>query len=117
MRVLVFVPVVVSNLLLAAHFYRSGFLPAAALFLLFPGILIVRHRLVPRLLTFFLLVGGVEWLRTLYLLTGIYQEAGRSSTRLIVILLAVSTVTVLTPLVFRSAAMRKRYRPEGATGR
>lgn len=117
MRLIACLPVVVSSMLAAAHFYRSGFLPAAALFLLLPWLLLVRHRFVPRLLTLSLVLAGVEWLRTLYLLTGRYQEAGLPATRLTVILGAVSLVTVLTPLVFRTGPMRRRYRPERPTAR
>lgn len=115
MRILAFVPVVVSSLLAAAHFYRSGFLPAAGLFMLLPWLLLVRHRFVPRLLTLFLLLCGLEWLKTLYVLTGRCQEAGLSATRLTVILITVSLITVLSPLVFRTGTMRRRYQPEQPT--
>lgn len=112
MRMLSFLPVVVSSLLAAAHFYRSGFLLVAAVSVLLPILMIVRHRFVPRLLTLFLLFCGLEWLRTLYVLTGRYQEAGLSATRLTVILVTVSLVTVLSPLVFRSGFMRRRFLPK-----
>lgn len=112
MKILAFLPVVLSSLLAAAHFYRSGLTAAAAVSLLLPLLLLVRHRLVPRLLTLFLLVAGAEWLRTLYFLTGRYQEAGLPATRMTMILAAVSLVTVLSPLVFRTGAMRRRYLAE-----
>lgn len=117
MKTLTFLPVVISSLLAAAHFYRSGFLLVAAVSILLPFLMIVRHRFVPRLLTLFLLLCGLEWLRTLYVLTGRYQEAGLSTTRLTVILVTVSLVTVLSPLVFRTRAMRKKYQPEQSTAR
>ena len=117
MRILIFLPVVISSLLAAAHFYRSGFLTVAAVSLFLPFIMVARHRLVPRLLTFFLLLSGLEWLRTLYVLTGRYQEAGLSTTRLTVILVTVSLITILSPLVFRIDIMRRRYQPERSTER
>jgi len=117
MRILAVVPVAVSGLLAAAHFYRSGFLLAAAFCMLLPWLMLVRHRFVPRLLTLFLLLCGLEWLRTLYVLTGRYQEAGLSATRLTVILVTVSLITILSPLVFRIDAMRRRYKPEQSTAR
>jgi len=117
MRILAVVPVAVSGLLAAAHFYRSGFLLAAAFCMLLPWLMLVRHRFVPRLLTLFLLLCGLEWLRTLYVLTGRYQEAGLSATRLTVILVTVSLITILSPLVFKIDAMRRRYKIEGSTAR
>ncbi|HBG19555.1 MAG: hypothetical protein A2X81_11280 [Desulfobacterales bacterium GWB2_56_26] len=117
MRILTFVPVIVSSLLAAAHFYRSGFLLVAAFCMLLPWLMLVRHRLVPRLLTPFLLLCGLEWLRTLYVLTGRYQEAGLSATRMTVILVTVSLIAILSPLVFRTQAMRRRYQPEQVTAR
>ena len=117
MRIFSFLPIVISSLLAAAHFYRSGFLLVAAMSLFLPLLMIVRHRFVPRLLTFFLLLCGMEWLRTLYVLAGRYQEASLSTTRLIVILVTVSLITILSPLVFRTSAMRRRYQPEQATER
>ena len=109
MKVLAFLPVVISSLLAAAHFSRSGSLLLTAASIALPFLMIVRHRFVPRLLTLFLLLAGLEWLRTLYILTGLYQEAGLSVTRLTVILGAVSLVTLLSPLVFRTEIMRLRY--------
>lgn len=117
MKILAFLPVIVSSLLAAAHFYRSGFLLVAALSMLLPVLMLVRHRLVPRLLTFFLLFCGLEWLRTLYILTGRYHEAGLPATRLTVILTTVSLIAILSPLVFRTQVMRKRYQPEQSTAR
>ncbi len=109
MKILTFLPVVISSLLAAAHFSRSGSPLLTEASLALPFLLLVRHRFVPLLLTLSLLLEGAEWLRTLYILTGHYREAGLSVTRLTVILGAVSLVTLLSPLVFRTEVMRRRY--------
>jgi len=102
-------PVFFSALLIAAHFFRSGSLLSAILCLLFPLLLLTRNRWVPRLLTIFLLLSAGEWLRTMLIFIGHYQEAGVPWSRMAVILTGVSLATALSTLVFRTTGMKKRY--------
>jgi len=102
-------PVFFSALLIAAHFFRSGSLLFAIVCLLFPLLLFTRNRWTPRLLTIFLLLSAAEWLRTMLVFIGHYQEAGVPWIRLAVILTSVSLLTALSALVFRTAGMKKRY--------
>ena len=107
-------PVFFSALLIAAHFFRSGFLLSAIVCLLLPLLLFTRNHWAPRLLTGFLLLSAAEWLRTMLVFIGHYQEAGVPWIRLAVILTSVSLVTALSALVFRTAGMRKRYMKSAA---
>ncbi len=102
-------PVFFSTLLIAAHFFRSGSLLLAVLCLLFLLLLFTRNRWAPRLLTIFLLLSAAEWLRTMLIFIGHYQEADVPWIRLAVILSGVSLATSLSTLVFRTAGMKKRY--------
>jgi hypothetical protein len=105
-------PVIFSALLIAAHFFRAGSLLPAIICLLFPLLLFTRNHWAPRLLTIFLLLSAAEWLRTMVVFIGHYQEAGAPWIRLVVILTCVSLATALSALVFRTKRMNKRYCPD-----
>jgi len=84
-------PVLLSFLLLGAHFFR------------------VRRVWVVRVIQVLLLAGGLEWLRSTIVLVSARRSAGESWTRLALILGAVVAFTVGSTLVFRSRGLRKRY--------
>jgi len=103
-------PVVLSLLLLAAHFSRNGLGVAAIGALLLPLLLFVRRAWVARLMQAVLVLGGLEWIRSLAYYAMARHEAGQPWMRLAVILGAVAAVTAASALVFRSSALRERYR-------
>ncbi len=109
MIILNILPIIFSSLLIAAHCFRAGYPLVSALCLFLPLLLISGNRWIPRLITVFLLLSAAEWLRTMLIFIGDYQGAGISWTRLAVILSGVSLFTALSPLIFKSAAMKKRY--------
>jgi len=102
-------PVFISLALLAAHFLRAGqtALVAVSLLLFIP--MLFRNAWVPRLIQLVLVLGAVEWLRTLYNVAQIRMDMGMPWTRLAIILGGVALFTALSALVFRSKALRKRY--------
>ncbi len=116
MTTLAVLPIFCSTLLIAAHFYRSGSLLLTAGSLLILSLVFVRKQWVPRLLTVFLLLAAGEWIRTMLVFIEQYQEAGRSWTRLAIILTSVSLFTALSPLVFKTKVLKSKYRSAGATG-
>lgn len=104
------IPVILSFLLLGAHFLRAGLIPvtvlcAAVLFLLF-----LRKPWVPRLFQVLLLLGAIEWLRSLFMFAQMRIAWGEPWTRLAFILGAVALFTALSGLVFRSRKLAARYR-------
>jgi len=105
-------PVVLAALLLAAHFYRARIIPLAALSLALPLLLLVRERWSARAVQAGLLLGAVEWVRTLALFAGLRMEAGRPWARLAVILGAVAALTALSALAVRVPPARAE---EGTT--
>jgi hypothetical protein len=109
MNVLKLLPVVLSFLLLGAHFYRAGLIPltvlcAAILFLLF-----LKKRWIPRLLQVLLVVGAIEWLRTLYMFAAMRIAWDQPWGRLALILGGVALFTALSSLVFRNRKLRDYY--------
>lgn len=94
-------PVVFSALVLAAHFYRSRNLPLVVLSLALPLLLLARRRWSARAVQAGLVLGALEWVRTLAFFAGQRMEVGRPWGRLAVILGAVAALTALSALAVR----------------
>ena len=104
-------PVMLSALLLGAHFFRADLVPLAVVVALLPAVLVVKRAWAARLAQLVLALGALEWLRTLIVLVAARREMGQPWTRLAVILGLVTLVTLGAGLMFSwSAALRKRYR-------
>ena len=99
--VLRIIPVVLSGLVLAAHFFRARNLPLVAVSLALPLLLLVRERWSARAVQAGLVLGGIEWVRTLAYFAGQRIEDGRPWTRLAVILGVVAALTALSALAVR----------------
>lgn len=103
-------PVILSSLLLGAHFFRADLTFLAVLIVLFPVIFLVKRAWVARLAQLVLFLGGIEWIRTLLVFVADRRETGQPWTRLAVILGSVALFTVGSGLLFSlSGALRKRY--------
>ncbi len=102
-------PVLLSALLLGAHFYRAGQLPLVLVVLAAPTILFFRRPWAARIIQIGLIAGGLEWARTMVGLVMARQAMGAPWTRLALILGAVSVLTACSALVFRSRALKERY--------
>ena len=109
MNFLRLLPVIISFLLLAAHFMHAGQTYLIILMLLLPLALIPRKPWVPMIFQLVLLVGAIEWLRTLVVIAQTRMGFGEPWIRMVVILGAVVLFTALSSLVFRNTALRKRY--------
>ena len=114
MNLIRLLPVILSLLLLAAHFYRAGIMflviciPASAL------LLFVRAQWSARVVQGILVLGGIEWIRTLVMLAMMRQDMGRPWARLALILGTVAVMTISSALVFRIKALRERYKSGNA---
>jgi len=109
MNFLRLLPVFISLLLLAAHFFRAGQTILAALPVILMAFLIVREKWVAWLIQLALVLGAIEWIRTLVAVAEIRLEYGMPWLRMAVILGAVAVFTALSGLVFRSKGLRERY--------
>ena len=102
-------PIIFSAMLLGAHFYRAGMIPLVVLSLLFPVLLFLRRVWAARLVQVILVLGAVEWLRTLLTLVAERRAIGQLWGRLVLILGLVAVFTGCSALLFYSRSLRKRY--------
>ena len=109
MNFLRLLPVLISFLLIAAHFYRAGMAVSAYLLLSLLLLLLVRNVWVPRVIQLVLVLAACEWLRTLINIAQLRIDMDMPWLRMAVILAAVALFTALSALVFRTAALRSRY--------
>ncbi len=107
---LLYVPIVVSLAVLAAHFLRYGNTFAVAASLALIGLLFIRQAWVARVVQVALVLGTVEWLRTLYLLAQWRSAQGENATRMIIILGSVAAVTLCSAILFQSNSLKRIYR-------
>lgn len=98
MRHLLLIPVVLSALTLGAHLLRGGHLLLALAAAALPLLLVSRHAAALRLLQGLLLLGALEWARTLAGIAGERRAFGQPWHRLVLILGSVALVTALSAL-------------------
>lgn len=109
MNLLRLLPVILSMLVLTAHFYRAGHLLLAGGALLALGLLFIRRPLTARLMQGLLAAGAIEWLLTAIRLVMSRQAQGLPWLRLALILGLVALCTLLSALVFRTGGLKARY--------
>jgi hypothetical protein len=91
-----------SLLVLGAHFLRAGNLLLVLLVVAAAALPLVRQPWATRAVQVILVLGALEWLRTLALLVGERQLAGVPYTRLAIILGAVAGFTLLSAVLVRA---------------
>jgi hypothetical protein len=74
------------------------------------GLLFVRQPWVARLLQVALVLGALEWIRTLYELVQLRVALGQPFTRMVIILGVVALVTACSALLFQWPVMKRIYR-------
>jgi len=114
-KVLVYVPVVLSLVILGAHFMRYGNSVGVVGALLLIALLIVRRPWVARLMQVVLILGALEWVRTLYELAQVRAALGQPFTRMMIILGVVAAVTFCSALIFQLPELKKIYRLDHRT--
>jgi hypothetical protein len=108
-KVLLYVPVVLSILVLGAHFLRYGNSIGVLVALLLVALLFLRRPWVARLMQVVLVLGTLEWLRTMYELANMRALQGQPYGRMLVILGVVAAVTLCSALLFESKTLKKIY--------
>ena len=109
MNILRLLPVILSFGLLAAHYSRADTFPLVILSLLIPLLLFIKKAWVARSIQVLLLLGAVEWIRSMMGYIEIRKSIGEDWTRLAIILVAVAVLTACAGLVFQGKALKKRY--------
>lgn len=107
-------PVILSCFLLGAHFYRAGLPILTALCAFAPLALFIRKPWLPRAFQAMLIIGALEWLRTLYMLAAMRIAFDQPWGRMALILGAVALFTALSGLVFNGRSLRRFYRADVA---
>ena len=106
MRALSIGMTVVSALLIAAHFLRTGAYVLTAAGALFPAILILRNRTAVRIVQLLLLLAAAEWLRTLLSIALERQALDQPWLRMALILAAVAAITVASAVLVGRSFLR-----------
>ena len=102
-------PVILSLLVLSAHFLRAGYLILVVLIALSLLLLFIRSTWIVRLIQVELILGGIEWIMTTFRLVNIRQANNLPWERLAIILGSVAAFTILSALVFNFKALKTRY--------
>ncbi len=105
MIVLRFIPVSLSVLLIAAHYFRNGDMGMVVFWLISPYILLYRHRWSLRVFQLILLLAAGVWLTTIYSVAQLRIEMGEPYTRMAVILGAVAAIAILSAIVLNTKKM------------
>jgi hypothetical protein len=114
MLALTLTPAVLSAVVLAAHFLRSGQLLACVLCLAVAALAGTRQPWAPRAMQVFLALGTLEWAHTLVELTGERRALGEPAGRLVVIMGSVIAVTLLGAVLLFTRRVREHFRPLAA---
>jgi len=109
-KALLYIPVVLSLVILGAHFMRYGNLAGVFVFLGLIALLFVRRAWVARLMQVVLVLGALEWARTLYELAQVRAALGQPFIRMTLILGVVVAVSFCSALLFQLPPLKRIYR-------
>jgi ferredoxin len=109
MNLLRLLPVIISSLLLAAHFSRADQTGLVLFSLTFPFLLFIRRQWVIKVCQIYLILGSFVWLQTLYTLVQKRIALEQPWGRLVLILGSVVLLTVASAFVFRNKKLNERY--------
>lgn len=109
-KALAYIPIVLSLVVLGAHFMRYGNLIGVFGSVTLIALLFVRRAWVARLLQVALVFGAVEWALTLYDLVQVRAAMGQPFTRMVIILGLVTAITFCSALIFQSSVLKRVYR-------
>ncbi len=98
MKFIRLIPLLLSCLLLQAHFIRAGLTPLVVVALLLPFLLLIKSLWSTRFVQLSLVLGSAEWLRITFVYVGQRQDLGEPWLRLALILGAVALFTGLSAL-------------------
>ena len=112
MNILRLLPVILAFGLLAAHFSRANMPPAVVVSLIIPFLLLIRKPWIARSIQILLLLGALEWIRSMVGYIQVRKEIGEDWGRLAIILITVALLTACSGLVFRGKSLKKRYQLE-----
>ncbi len=104
------VPVVLSLVVLGAHFLRAGQVVLMLAVVVVLALLLVRRAWAARVVQLALALATWVWIRTLVLLAALRMHSGEPVRRLVLILSAVAAVSLLSAWLMQVGALRRVYR-------
>ena len=108
--------IVLSALLLGAHFRWHGMAVLFILAVLFPALLFIKKAWAARTVQIILFLGGLEWVRTTIDIASRRIDHGEPWVRMAIILVAVAVFTAVSALPFsRNKELREQYGLEKAS--
>jgi hypothetical protein len=110
MKALSLVLIVLSLVVLGAHYLRYGNEIGLAVALGLIGLLFVRRPWAARVIQVALVLGALEWAHTLYELVQMRMAQDAPAARMAAILGVVIAVTFASALLFQTKAMQRFYR-------
>ena len=109
MKRLLYVPIVLSLIVLGAHFLRDANHIGVAGAIGLIGLLFVKRPVAARAVQVALVLGALEWMWTIYDLVLVRAAMGMPATRKMVILGVVAAVTALSAGLFQTKALKRIY--------
>jgi peptidoglycan biosynthesis protein MviN/MurJ (putative lipid II flippase) len=103
-------PVILSFLLVAAHFSRADQTIPAIVALIFPLLLLIRKRIIIRLFQVVLILAGAEWIRAMLGYIEVRKTLGDDYIRLAVILSVVAIYTAASGLFLQNKKILDIYK-------
>jgi hypothetical protein len=104
------IPVILSFGLLTAHFSRADLFPLMILCIIIPILLLIKKPWVARGVQILLLLGALEWIRSMFGYIEIRKAIGDDWGKLAIILVTVAVLTACSGLVFRGKSLKIRYK-------
>ena len=108
-KALIYIPVILSLVVLGAHFMRYGNSLAVFGVLLLFALLFVRLPWVARVMQVALILGALEWAHTIYELVQMRAALGQPFTRMVIVLGIVTVVTASSALLFQTPTLKRIY--------
>ena len=108
------IPTLLSCLVLAAHFFRGGHPVLVLTVCAAPLLLLIRRAWATRIVQAVLIIGALEWVRTLLQIRAIRIDEGREWERMAIILGAVAIFTFLSACALFLPQVRRQYCPAPA---
>ena len=103
-------PVIFSFLILSAHLSRGDLFIPSMLFLILPLLLLIKKQWVVRLIQIVLVIGSLEWIRSMFIYLNQRQAIDEPYLRLVIIIGIIALFTGLSALVFRNQSLKKLYK-------
>lgn len=102
-------PIILSMLILSAHYLRYANMVEVAICILLPFLLFFKSKIVVRVLQLSLVVAAFIWADTVLNLIAMREQIGYAWTRMAIILGGVILFTLSSGFVFYTKTLRERY--------